>query len=555
MQNTYKKGEIIFAKLRGYPWWPARISKIVRKPIIKFHHNSPPTVTYQKKPIFHLIFFADFSTGTTKTKYMKKFIDGYKKFSKKYSQPVLAKAIKNSKKVFLQENNNLSIDIKTNFLCCERVSSNKFDNILPIIEDSKNEENKENSKEGKLEKENENYEYGINEISKNDEKIMDNSIIIVDGINMENENENEIKKENDKSNSNNQMEMSISTNGEEHLIMQEIENNIQQLENYFIVDQRDNDITVKILTILSNIDFIITYDYLDYDIKVIRNLLGVLTKYESDSDLNINYKSNLIKEKLEQKISNNSHAFENQELFQKEIKPFLSKDLIPRKLENDEKHSKICADIINKIRESREKERQKEIDDQLEIIINDQKLLEEERNSIETNTISTISNKNEFLGKKTKKYHSHSLNDKKPKENSRKNLMDNKPSKKKLIDYMTLSRKNKYGNYLENLFQDPKFFKTKYDFKIYPDDFFKDENIHVGINSKNGLLRKKICLKLYLILHSIFQECNQNILKKNVIFLEYLARSIDPSLSKDYILLISMIIKKIKLASNIKKVK
>ena len=153
MQNTYKKGEIIFAKLRGYPWWPARISKIVRKPIIKFHHNSPPTVIYQKKPIFHLIFFADFSTGTTKTKYMKKFIDGYKKFSKKYSQPVLAKAIKNSKKVFLQENNNLSIDIKTNFLCCERVSSNKFDNILPIIEDSKNEENKENSKEEKLENE------------------------------------------------------------------------------------------------------------------------------------------------------------------------------------------------------------------------------------------------------------------------------------------------------------------------------------------------------------------------------------------------------------------
>ena len=25
--------------------------------------------------------------------------------------------------------------------------------------------------------------------------------------------------------------------------------------------------------------------------------------------------------------------------------------------------------------------------------------------------------------------------------------MDNKPSKKRLIDYMTLSRKNKYGNY------------------------------------------------------------------------------------------------------------
>ena len=60
-------------------------------------------------------------------------------------------------------------------------------------------------------------------------------------------NENDIKKENDKSNSNIQLEMSISTNGEEHLIIQEIENNTQQLENYFIADQIDNEKIYQIL--------------------------------------------------------------------------------------------------------------------------------------------------------------------------------------------------------------------------------------------------------------------------------------------------------------------
>ena len=102
---------------------------------------------------------------------MTKFIDGYKKFSKKYSQSISAKAIKNSKKIFLQENNNLTIELKTNFLCCEQVSSNKFDNILTLIENSKNEEINENSKEEKLEnehlvKENYNYEYENNEFQK-----------------------------------------------------------------------------------------------------------------------------------------------------------------------------------------------------------------------------------------------------------------------------------------------------------------------------------------------------------------------------------------------------
>jgi len=55
-----------------------------------------------------------------------------------------------------------------------------------------------------------------------------------------------------------------------------------------------------------------------------------------------------------------------------------------------------------------------------------------------------------------------------------------------------------------------------------------------------------MCLQLYSVLKLVLPFCQEDIFKKNVIFLEYLARHIDPSFGNKYMIIINMIYNRIK---------
>ena len=55
-----------------------------------------------------------------------------------------------------------------------------------------------------------------------------------------------------------------------------------------------------------------------------------------------------------------------------------------------------------------------------------------------------------------------------------------------------------------------------------------------------------MCLQLYNILKLVLPFCEEDTFKKNIIFLEYLARKNDPSFGNKYMTIINMIYNKIK---------
>ena len=81
---------------------------------------------------------------------------------------------------------------------------------------------------------------------------------------------------------------------------------------------------------------------------------------------------------------------------------------------------------------------------------------------------------------------------------------------------------------------------------FFPDNFTNDENITKEILKENNILRKIISLKLYGVLKLIFPSLDENIIQKNIKYLELLANNIDKILGNKYLLIIEMIYSKLK---------
>ena len=127
-------------------------------------------------------------------------------------------------------------------------------------------------------------------------------------------------------------------------------------------------------------------------------------------------------------------------------------------------------------------------------------------------------------------------------------INNNKNGKSNIIDSNNnkLLSANNNGPFLKDILNNPNYFIKKTEEQLYPDNFFNEIYLKGGINDKTELLRKKICLQLYNILKLVLPSCQEDIFKKNVIFLEYLARDVDPLFGNKYMTIINMIYNRIK---------
>ena len=86
MSAIYKKGEIVWAKIQGYSWWPGRITKIRLKLCIRRNNLGKLILKYEKEPYFYITFFPNDSISKVKQKYIKKFIEGFKTRKKNWQK-------------------------------------------------------------------------------------------------------------------------------------------------------------------------------------------------------------------------------------------------------------------------------------------------------------------------------------------------------------------------------------------------------------------------------------------------------------------------------------
>ena len=72
MSLTYKKGEIVWVKIKGYSWWPGRITQIKLKLNIRKNRSGKITLQYEKEPLFYITFFSKrFKRKSSIQKYQK----------------------------------------------------------------------------------------------------------------------------------------------------------------------------------------------------------------------------------------------------------------------------------------------------------------------------------------------------------------------------------------------------------------------------------------------------------------------------------------------------
>ena len=104
-EESFIEEEIVWAKLRGYPWWPAVILSI-KKDIN----------TEEQK--YRVVFFGNYIQATLKKLYISKFDNNYKQYSKTKNKDLIdiIKAAKDINDSENSEKNNKKIRLVKNFL-------------------------------------------------------------------------------------------------------------------------------------------------------------------------------------------------------------------------------------------------------------------------------------------------------------------------------------------------------------------------------------------------------------------------------------------------------
>ena len=554
MSLTYKKGEIVWAKIQGYSWWPGRITQIKLKLHIKKNRLGKIILQYEKEPLFYITFFPNDSRCKVRIKSISKFIDKYKQRSGETKRKKLKKAIDIATKTYLRENPDLSFETKQkifNMKLFAKKKFNKFKKYLSLLEEDE-EQNGENDIQSFIDS-----EANEMEIYKNELKDKKNSNKLFLGNKRKLSLEEELKKNQRKRNSNLTMSEeedddysfdSRSTyekiNDKKKKYNKELRKYSDELFRINIEIKRKNNIN-NIINILDNIENIINKTDFEYDFNITKDLLIILNSYTHYNN---------------ETIMNKSLSL-HKEIVSKYLQDIFSYDSIHEiDIENNEEINDIinnayslCEEIIkelDKIKTEKEKKSLLSLKDK-------NKILNDNCKNDDLKDLDIIVIKKEFDNSENKNMDnifSSSIevnNNLEEKEDEIKDNVNNesKENKENEIINENDNKLNINNNepFLKDILNTPNYFSKKIEGQLYPDNFFKDIYLKSNISSRTELLRKKMCLQLYNILKLVLPYCQEDIFKKNIIFLEYLARKNDPLFGNKYMTIINMIYNKIKL--------
>ena len=556
MSITYKKGEIVWAKIQGYSWWPARITQIKLNLNIKKSRLGKITLQYDKEPYFYLTFFPNDSTCKVRPKNLTKFIDKYQQRAKETKKKKLQKAIETATKAYLKENPNISLETKQKIFNIKLFSKNKFNKLkeyLSIVEDEE-EQNGENDIQSFIDSEAneiENYKkelknqkkqkpifIGKKRKSSYDEDIYNKNNYIRSGNYMSSDDD-------DYEYSYSSMNSTEIKNDINKRYNKELKKNSDELFRINIEIKRKNNIN-NIINILENIENIINKKIFDYDFNIIKDLLIILNSYTQYSNEIIMTKSLSLHKEIVDKFLNGIFSYDNiiREISfstSQEINDFLNNNI------------SICDEILNSIY-NLNSEKNKNSSLKKNKILNESSLnnnelkdldiivIKKDSENSENKNIENINNIN---------VNNNNININNSDEETKNNNINNKLKENKENETMDENKdKLQFNNnepFLTDILNTPNYFSKKNEGQLYPDNFFKDIYLKSNISSRTELLRKKMCLQLYNILKLVLPFCEEDTFKKNIIFLEYLARKNDPLFGNKYMTIINMIYNKIKL--------
>ena len=499
IETSFLKGEIVWAKVEGFPWWPGQIKKILHVHDDQFQKN-----------LYQINFIGHSSYIILPISKIDKFEDKFDKYSKntktKKHNNKLLNSIKKAKKMNEKYKNLISLKN-------DDEDSNSSSSIISIIEENDRLENnylskkvKFNDQEVKIKK-----DKGINTIN-SDSNIFSNpkNIKINIKINVTNSNNNTV----------------ISTfNSNDHSpILEKEKISENEKEKFKDNSYKENDIKKKKN---SNEEYENEDEGLNNNL--VKNIMNNLIKYQIETP-NTHIHELILKEL--NNLYNEFQIINNQNIYSliRDIIPILNSLSYNKYGDIVEKSNKILFFIIERVideifqinddelTELQESVKNLDINElQKEIIKifpdNDKKYL---RNNVKKNIIPKINeeniNKNEI---------SKSTNF----------IIDNFV---KLINEEDLKSKNELNSIIND------FYDITYNKKNY-------------LDKKSAIIRKQICIKMFKFLKKILPETQDNDLKKMIIFLEYKIRIEDPKLGEKYIKQIKAFFKKMKEKFNRKK--
>ena len=548
MSLTYKKGEIVWVKIQGYSWWPGRITQIKLKFNIRKNRSGKIILQYEKEPLFYITFFPNDSKGKVRSKNIKKFIEQYKQRSKETKKKKLKKVIDAATKAYLEENPNLSWDIKQNIFDIKLYSKKKFHKLkkyLTLIEEDE-EQKGENDIQSFIESEADEIEIYKKELkikkSENKTFIGNKRKLIKEEseeniMNIKRRNNLTMSEEEDSFDSRSSY---TKINDKNKKYNRELKKFADELFRINIEIKRKNNIN-NIINILDNIENIINKYNFEYEFNATKDLLIILNSYT-------HYNNEV--------IMNKSLSL-HKELVSKYLEDIFNYDLINElKIANNQEINNILGKDINlleeiiatidKIKTEKEKKSLLSIKDKNKLISENDDLKDldiiiikkEIENSENKNNENIIYNNENEINNNNSEEEEKTINNNKLKEEKENKITDENSNKMNF---------NNNEPFLKDILNTPNYFSKKIEGQLYPDNFFKDIYLKSNINSRTELLRKKMCLQLYNILKLVLPYCQEDIFKKNIIFLEYLARKNDPLFGNKYMTIINMIYNKIKL--------
>ena len=579
-QGEPKEKDIVWAKMKGYPWWPGTIRNIL--------NNSTPInhKAISKKKTYIIDFIGNKSHGEVTKNEIKLFKQNYEEHCKT-KNPLLIKSIEMANKLYLEKNKNFCLDEsnedkkKFNLLNRKRKEQNNINNISNMNNvnnmsnvnkgnDIRNNDikinininvtnnnqrtvninsfkNINNEKKKKLKKkEDDKYVYEEEEESDvfNDNEDIDKSIF--DKENLENElmdiklnkryekfNLNIKKKKklkkmdrSEKSEKSEQIPDNYCDLEKEKILKnEELNRIIQNLLNYQI-QISNNQNNKLILNELNGLQTTIRDDKF-FNINILYNqLYKLLSTFTYNKNSDIVLKSTDILSNLTNKILNNIFNFSEEDIDQLKSKTI--------------KNSK-----PNNIIEDSDNENCPELKNICDLIANLDEISEEI--SIKSRRTRPKKNTNEINQKKGKTTNNgndikseEDLNNSISNSNSNNdscilNLRDNATFSDKLINIINNDLRENFDKMSEN------FFKNIYN---------RNDN---GLDKKIAMKRKYACIRLFSLLKKVYPKFDEEYLKKIILFFEYKIRLEDPLLGKKYENEIDNLFYKVKNINNDKK--